>query len=122
MVTGKMHARSRGPVQLLTRQPTEGRSKEGGLRLGEMEKDCFVAHGAALLLKERFDSDKAIIPVCKNCGLVAIYNRFRNKGVCSICGEDAPVTFVEMSYTFKILLDELKAMHIYPKLSVDQKS
>lgn len=121
MVANKLHARSRGPVQLLTRQPTEGRSKEGGLRLGEMENHCFVAHGAALTLKERFDSDRAIIPICKKCGLVAIYNRFRRKGVCSVCGDDIPITFIEMSYAFKLLLDELKSMCIYPKLIVGPK-
>jgi DNA-directed RNA polymerase subunit B' len=121
MVANKLHARSRGPVQLLTRQPTEGRSKEGGLRLGEMENHCFVAHGAALTLKERFDSDKAIIPICKRCGLVAIYNRFRRKGVCSACGDDVPIAFIEMSYAFKLLLDELKSLCIYPKILVEPK-
>ena len=121
MVANKMHARSRGPVQLLTRQPTEGRAKEGGLRLGEMEKDCFVAHGAAMLLKERFDSDRTIQPVCKNCGLLAIYNQFKNKEMCPVCGENAPITFIELSYAFKLLLDELKSMCIYPKLNVKPK-
>jgi len=121
MVANKMHARSRGPVQLLTRQPTEGRAKEGGLRLGEMEKDCFVAHGAALLLKERFDSDRTIVPVCKQCGMVAVHNRFKNTNTCPIDGDDAPVTFIEMSYAFKLLLDELKSMCIYPKLVVKPK-
>jgi len=121
MVANKIHARSRGPVQLLTRQPTEGRAKEGGLRLGEMEKDCFVGHGSALLLKERFDSDKTKIPVCKKCGLVAIYNKFKNKTMCPVCGEDAPITFIELSYAFKLLLDELKSMCIYPKLNIKSK-
>jgi DNA-directed RNA polymerase beta subunit len=121
MVANKLHARSRGPVQLLTRQPTEGRSKEGGLRLGEMENHCFVAHGAALTLKERFDSDKTVVPVCKTCGTVAIYNKFRKRGVCPVCGEDAPITFIEMSYAFKLLLDELKSLCIYPKLLVEPK-
>lgn len=121
MVASKMHARSRGPVQLLTRQPTEGRAKEGGLRLGEMEKDCFVAHGAALLLKERFDSDRTIVPVCKQCGMVAVHNKFKNTNTCPIDGDDAPVTFIELSYAFKLLLDELKSMCIYPKLVVKHK-
>jgi DNA-directed RNA polymerase subunit B' len=121
MVSNKYHMRTRGPVQLLTRQPTEGRSKEGGLRLGEMEKDVLVAHGAALLLKERFDSDKEIMPVCTKCGMLAYLNYYRNKGVCSICGEDAPVTFIEMSYAFKLLLDELKSLCIYPKLNINYK-
>ncbi|TFH02652.1 MAG: DNA-directed RNA polymerase subunit B, partial [Candidatus Thorarchaeota archaeon] len=121
MVSNKLHVRSRGPVQLLTRQPTEGRSKEGGLRLGEMENHCFVAHGAALTLKERFDSDKAIVPVCKQCGMVAVYNRFRKKGMCPVCGEESPVTFIEMSYAFKLLLDELKSLCIYPKLLLGPK-
>jgi DNA-directed RNA polymerase subunit B' len=121
MVANKIHARSRGPVQLLTRQPTEGRSKEGGLRLGEMEKDCFIAHGASLLLKERFSSDRDVIPVCKKCGLVAIYNRFKDKATCQFCGEDAPISFIEISYAFKLLLDELKSMCIYPKLNIVSK-
>jgi len=121
MVSNKYHMRTRGPVQLLTRQPTEGRSKEGGLRLGEMEKDVLVAHGAALLLKERFDSDKEIMPVCTKCGMISYTNYYRNKGVCSVCGEDAPVTYVEMSYAFKLLLDELKSLCIYPKLNINYK-
>jgi len=122
MVANKYHMRTRGPVQLLTRQPTEGRAKEGGLRLGEMEKDVLVAHGASLLLKERFDSDKAILPVCRKCGLIAYINQYRNKGVCSVCGDDAPVTFIEMSYAFKLLLDELKSLCIYPKLNIKYKN
>jgi DNA-directed RNA polymerase beta subunit len=88
MVANKIHSRARGPIQLLTRQPTEGRAKEGGLRLGEMEKDTFVAHGASLLLKERFDSDKTIVPVCEDCGLIAIHDAFKKKSYCPVCGEN----------------------------------
>jgi len=87
MVANKLHSRARGPIQLLTRQPTEGRAKEGGLRLGEMEKDTFVAHGASLLLKERFDSDKTVVPICEECGLIAVHDRYKNRKYCTMCGD-----------------------------------
>ncbi len=121
LVANKIHSRARGPIQLLTRQPTEGRAKEGGLRLGEMEKDTFVAHGASLLLKERFDSDHTIIPVCENCGMVAVKDEYKNRMYCSMCGEDTEVNYIEMSYAFKLLLDELKSLGIYPKLELKNK-
>jgi DNA-directed RNA polymerase subunit B' len=119
LVSNKIHARSRGPVTLLTKQPTEGRSKEGGLRLGEMEKDCLIAHGAVLALKERFDSDKSIVPICSECGMIGIHDKIKNKNVCPVCGE-TKIFEVEMSYAFKLMLDELKSMLIYPKLMVKE--
>ncbi|MBI5872361.1 DNA-directed RNA polymerase subunit B [archaeon] len=119
LVSNKIHARSRGPVTLLTKQPTEGRSKEGGLRLGEMEKDCLIAHGAALALKERFDSDKTVVPVCNECGLIAIHDKIKNKNICTGCGE-TKILNIEMSYAFKLMLDELKSMLIYPKLVIKE--
>ncbi len=122
MVSSKMQSRARGPLALLTRQPTEGKAKEGGLRLGEMEKDCLISHGATLFLKERFDSDKSVMPVCKRCGTIAIFNKFKNKGLCPICGEKSEITLIEMSYAFKLLLDELKSLCIYPKLHIKPKS
>ena len=85
MVSDKIHARSRGPVTLLTKQPTEGRAKRGGLRLGEMEQQCLVGHGAAMTLKERFDSDKTKIPICKKCGMVAIFDSAKNRTYCGMC-------------------------------------
>jgi DNA-directed RNA polymerase beta subunit len=121
MVANKIHSRARGPIQLLTRQPTEGRAKEGGLRLGEMEKDTFVAHGASLLLKERFDSDKTVVPVCQTCGIIAIHDPYKNKRYCPICGDRSEVNDIEIAYAFKLMLDEFKAMGIYPKLVLKNK-
>ncbi|MBN2567781.1 DNA-directed RNA polymerase subunit B [Candidatus Woesearchaeota archaeon] len=121
MVANKIHSRARGPIQLLTRQPTEGRAKEGGLRLGEMEKDTFVAHGTSLLLKERFDADRTILPICEECGTIAIHDDFKNRYFCQTCGDAVEISNIEMSYAFKLLLDELKSMAIYPKLSLKNK-
>ncbi len=121
MVANKIHSRARGPIQLLTRQPTEGRAKEGGLRLGEMEKDTFVAHGASLLLKERFDSDRTIVPVCENCGLIAIHDEYKKRNYCPTCGESTEINFIEISYAFKLILDEFKSLCIYPRLQLRSK-
>ena len=121
MVANRLHARASGRIQLLTRQPIEGRSKGGGLRLGEMEKDCLVAHGASLLLKERFDSDKTVIHICESCGMLAVHDSFRNRKFCTRCGSNVEISAVEMSYSFKLLLDELKSLCIYPKLVLRSK-
>jgi len=121
MVANKMHARATPQIQLLTRQPIEGRSEGGGLRVGEMEKDCLVAHGAAMVLKERFDSDKTILRICEDCGMFAIYDSYKNKEYCPRCGATAKISTVEMSYAFKLLIDEMKAMGIYPKITLDKK-
>jgi len=121
MVANKLHSRARGPIQLLTRQPTEGRAKEGGLRLGEMEKDTFVAHGTSLLLKERFDSDRTVVPVCESCGLIAVHDEYKNRSYCNVCGDNVEINNIEISYAFKLLLDEMKSMCIYPKMELKNK-
>ncbi len=121
MVANKLHARAAGRIQLLTRQPIEGRAKGGGLRLGEMEKDCFVAHGASLLLKERFDSDKTIVPICSSCGLIGVDDVFRKKKFCHRCGGNVEINNVEMSYAFKLLMDEIRSMGVLPSIKLKNK-
>ena len=115
MVIDKIHARSRGPVTLLTKQPTEGRSKRGGLRIGEMEQQCLVAHGAALTMNERFSSDDTKIPICTKCGLFATYDFTKSRAFCSEC-RDAEIVWVKTAYAFKLALDEMRSMGIYPKV------
>lgn len=122
MVKNKVHSRARGPIQLLTRQPTEGKAKEGGLRLGEMEKDTFVAHGASLLLKERFDNDNVVVPVCRKSGLVGFYDaRKNNRAMSPIFGDESDMDNVEMSYAFKLFLDELISLGVYPKVHTKRR-
>jgi DNA-directed RNA polymerase beta subunit len=120
MVSNKMHARASGKVTLLTRQPIEGRAKGGALRLGEMEQQALVAHGASLLLKERYDSDKVKLHICSNCGAVALEDSIRDKLICPMCNSQE-IEPVEMSYAFKLLVDEIQSLHIKTKFNLKNK-
>ncbi len=120
MVSNKIHARASGKVTLLTRQPVEGRAKGGALRLGEMEQQALVAHGASLLLKERYDSDKVVLHICNKCGSIAIEDNIRGRLVCSLCNSQE-IEPIEISYAFKLLVDELQSLHIKTKFNLKNK-
>jgi len=121
MVAEKMHSRSIGPKMLLTRQPTEGRRKGGGLRIGEMERDSVLSHGISLFMKESMmeRSDKFSYAVCRRCGVLAIYNPSKSIRECKNCDKDELVV-VETPYAFKLLIHELEAMGIQPRFNVDK--
>ncbi|XP_063405449.1 DNA-directed RNA polymerase III subunit RPC2-like isoform X2 [Mytilus trossulus] len=114
MVMDKMHARSKGPRAVLTRQPTEGRARDGGLRLGEMERDCLIGYGASMLLLERLmiSSDSFVVDVCGQCGLLCY------SGWCQYCKSSRNVSTLKMPYACKLLFQELQSMNIVPRLSL----
>lgn len=117
MVQDKMHSRSRGPRATLTRQPTEGRSRDGGLRLGEMERDCLIAYGASQLLLERLmlSSDAHQVDVCGKCGLMGY------QGWCQGCKMSEGVVKMTVPYAAKLLIQELFGMNVLVRLELEDE-
>lgn len=128
MVNDKQHSRSFGPTVSLTRQPAEGRSRDGGHRFGEMERDCMVSHGASRFTRERIydSSDSFSVHVCKKCGSIAAYNDGKtNKKYlenipeiyeCKMCENRVGFSYVELPYACKLLFQELVTMNIAPRI------
>jgi DNA-directed RNA polymerase beta subunit len=121
MVNDKQHSRSIGPMVNLTRQPAEGRSRDGGLRFGEMERDAMISHGAARFTRGRmYDaSDKYSVYVCKKCGLVASYNDKLHIHLCKTCDNRTDFSYVEIPYACKLLFQELTTMNVAPRVMTD---
>ncbi|KAF5742469.1 DNA-directed RNA polymerase isoform 1 [Tripterygium wilfordii] len=122
MVLDKMHARGSGPRVMLTRQPTEGRARNGGLRVGEMERDCLIAYGASMLIYERLmiSSDPFEVQVCRGCGLLGYYNHKLKTGICSTCKSGDNISTMKLPYACKLLIQELQSMNIVPRLKLDE--
>ena len=118
MVNDKQHARGQGPMVVLTRQPAEGRSREGGLRYGEMERDGMMAHGCSRFTKGRLydSSDKFHVHVCNKCGMIAVYNDEKNIHHCRICNNRTDFSRVNIPYAMKLLTQELITMNIVPRM------
>jgi len=124
MVNDKQHSRAIGPMVNLTRQPAEGRSRDGGFRVGEMERDVMIAHGASRFCRERlYDaSDKYSIYVCKKCGMTASFNDGKKKGMdftihlCRTCNNKTDFARVEVPYAFKLMSQELQTINVATRL------
>jgi DNA-directed RNA polymerase II subunit RPB2 len=120
MVRDKIHSRAKGPVQILTRQPVEGRSRDGGLRFGEMERDCIISHGCSAFLKERLmdQSDLYKTCVCSKCGFIAVDDGKRGIQFCKSCKTQEGVESIEIPYACKLLFQELLAINVAPRIQL----
>uniref|UniRef100_A0A6C0EDU9 DNA-directed RNA polymerase n=1 Tax=viral metagenome TaxID=1070528 RepID=A0A6C0EDU9_9ZZZZ len=120
MVNDKTHSRSIGPMVNLTRQPAEGRSRDGGLRFGEMERDCMVSHGASRFTQDRmyYSSDKYEVHVCKQCGLISAYNDDSSSSIhhCKTCDNRTDFALVKIPYACKLIFHELQSMNVVPRI------
>jgi DNA-directed RNA polymerase II subunit RPB2 len=114
----KIHSRASGPLVMLTRQPAEGRAREGGLRFGEMERDCVAAHGVGEFTKERFMecSDQFPCYVCKHCGMLAVANPKDNLWSCARCMNQTDFSAIQIPYASKLFMQELESMCITSRM------
>jgi DNA-directed RNA polymerase II subunit RPB2 len=122
MVNDKTHSRSIGPMVHLTRQPAEGRSRDGGLRFGEMERDCMISHGASRFTKDRMynSSDKYQVHVCNVCGNIASFNDAAHIHLCHSCKNKTSFSYVEIPYACKLLFQELATMNVSPRIITEK--
>lgn len=122
MVDDKIHSRSNGPNVILTRQPVEGRSRDGGLRFGEMERDCILSHGASQFLKETLQdrSDNYRMYTCKKCGLVSSVNKAAKINFCKNCNNSTAFAEVRVPYAMKLFIQELETMCVAPRLNTEK--
>ncbi|KAK3723164.1 DNA-dependent RNA polymerase II [Vermiconidia calcicola] len=123
MVDDKIHARARGPLQILTRQPVEGRARDGGLRFGEMERDCMISHGASAFLKERLldVSDAFRVHICEICGLMTpIAKLSQGQFECRPCKNKTKIAQIVIPYAAKLLFQELAAMNVATRMFTDR--
>jgi DNA-directed RNA polymerase II subunit RPB2 len=125
MVNDKQHSRSIGPMVNLTRQPAEGRSRDGGFRIGEMERDVMLAHGMSRFCRDRlYDaSDKYSVYICKKCGMIAAYNDGNSQSrmytkddftthSCNTCNNTTEFSRVEIPYAYKLMSQELQTINV----------
>lgn len=119
MVEDKIHSRGTGPVQLLTRQPVEGRARDGGLRTGEMERDAMISHGTAMFMKDRlfYNSDAYRIHVCSSCGLIVSGDIKNNRFFCKIC-VSPKVKQISIPFATKLLFQELMSIGATPRIGI----
>ena len=133
MVSDKQHSRSIGPMVNLTRQPAEGRCRDGGFRIGEMERDVMLAHGMSFFCRERLfeASDRFSTHVCRNCGMIAAYNDNRHLlpphqqqemivHKCKLCDNSTDFALVEIPYAYKLMAQELQTINVVPRIICEE--